>query len=130
MAQNALSQVVSIITGSSAGAPSAYPFVQNTDVVNAVSSTAQAVATGGVITTAGVSIARVAPTGAVTGCILQAGTVNGQVVAVVNESASADSVTFAAAATSNVATGTGTSIAGATGQMFVWDSATQLWYTV
>lgn len=107
-----------------------YPFAPNTDVANVVSATAAVVATGGTITTAGVTVARVNPGAAVTGVILEAGSLDGQVCTVVNTSASADSVTFAAAATSNVASGTSAVIAGVTGQMFVWSEAAALWFAV
>lgn len=96
--------------------------------IGAVSAAASAVATGGTIDTSGVSVARVAPAAAVTGVILQPGTADGQVVTVANESASADSVTFAASGTSNVADGVSDVVAGATAHRFVWDAAVSLWF--
>lgn len=92
------------------------------------SSTAPATATAGTITTSGVSAARVSPAGAITGVILQAGTFGGQEVAVVNEAIAANTVTFAASGTSNVANGTASVIAGLTARKFVWDTSTTLWY--
>lgn len=92
------------------------------------STTAPAVANNGTITTAGVSVARVAPAGAVTGVILAVGTTGGQVCTVVNESVAASTVTFAASGTSNVADGVASVIAGLTARTFVWDSSTALWY--
>lgn len=92
------------------------------------SSSAAAVATNGTITTAGVSVARVAPTGAVTGVILAVGTTGGQVCTVVNEAVAANTVTFAASGTSHVADGTSSVIAGLNARRFVWDSGTSLWY--
>jgi len=92
------------------------------------SAAAAAVATGGTITTAGVSAARVAPTGAVTGVILAVGTTGGQMCQVVNESSASRSVTFAVAATSNVANGVSSVIAGLRARSFVWNSVTALWY--
>lgn len=90
------------------------------------SATAAVIATSGTITTSGVGVARVAPTGAVTGIILQAGTNAGQMVHVINESAF--SVTFAVSGTSNVAQGT-SAVVPANGRLsFCWDSATNLWY--
>ena len=64
------------------------------------------------------------------GIILAPGVIAGQEVWVVNESAAANSVTFAAYTTSNVADGDGTSnpIVGKTARKFVWDSGTSLWY--
>jgi hypothetical protein len=94
----------------------------------AQSATAPATASSGTITTADVSVARVSPTGAVTGVILQSGTVAGQIVAVINEATAANSVTFAASGTSHVAGGTSIVIAGGAKQIFVWDSSTNLWY--
>lgn len=79
------------------------------------------------ISTANIAVARVAPAAARTGIILQAGTIAGQVVTVVNEAAAANSVTFAAAG-SNVADGNASPIAGLTARRFVWDSGTSLWY--
>lgn len=94
----------------------------------AQSATAAATATSGTITTAGVSVARVSPAGAITGVILQAGTYPGQQVTVVNEAIAANSVTFAASGTSGVADGTTTVIPGLRASTFTWDSGTSLWY--
>lgn len=91
------------------------------------SATAPVLSTSGTITTSGVGIARVAPAGAVTGIILQAGTVAGQHCVVINEATAANSVTFAAAS-SNVSGGSSVVIAGGGKQIFVWDSITALWY--
>lgn len=94
------------------------------------SATAPAIATNGTIATAGVSAARVAPAGAVTGVILAVGTTGGQMCTVINESVAANTVTFAAAGTSNVADGVASVIAGLTARTFCWDSVTSLWYPV
>jgi hypothetical protein len=94
----------------------------------AQSASAPALASNGTIATAGVAVARVAPAGAVTGAILQAGTYGGQEIWVINESAAANTVTFAASGTSNVADGTSSAIAGLVARKFVWSSATNLWY--
>ena len=86
-------------------------------------------ANNGTITTTRVSsVARVSPAGAVTGIILQAGTSAGQTCLVVNEAVAANTVTFAASGTSNVADGTSSVIAGLNARRFVWDSGTSLWY--
>lgn len=92
------------------------------------SATAPALATAGTITTAAIGVARVAPTGNVTGIILQAGTTSGQEVFVVNESAF--TITFnTTPATSHVSNAaTATAIAANTGRLFKWDSSTSLWY--
>ena len=94
------------------------------------SATAAVIANNGTISTAGVGVARVAPAGAVTGIILQAGTLPGQEVWVVNESAAANTVTLnTTPATSNVAdSATESAIAGLKARKYVWDSSTSLWY--
>jgi hypothetical protein len=92
------------------------------------SGTSPVIINGSTITTAGVSTARVSPGGAVTGIILQAGTQPGQELTVINESAAANTITFAAAATSNVADGVTTTIAGVRCGKFTWSSATSRWY--
>lgn len=94
------------------------------------SASSAAVADNGTITTAGVSAARVIPAAAVTGVILAVGTTGGQMCTVVNEAIAARSVTFAAVATSNVADGAASVIAGLNARTFVWSSGTNLWYTV
>ncbi len=83
---------------------------------------------GGTIATAGVVVARVNPAAARTGVILQPGTQPGQMCLVVNEAAASNSITWAAAGTSNVADGAGAALAGLTSRLFVWDSFTSLWY--
>ena len=98
------------------------------DILNPqLSTTADAVATGGTISTSGVTVARVAPTAAVTGVILEPGEYPGKRLTVVNEAASADSVTFAAAGTSNVALGTSAVIAGQASLTLTWNPFLGLW---
>ena len=94
------------------------------------SASAPAIANNGTINTAGVRSARVNPGAAVTGIILQAGTQPGQEITVVNEAAAANSVTFAAVGTSNVADGVSSVIAGLNARRFIWDSAagTPAWF--
>jgi hypothetical protein len=92
------------------------------------SGTAPVITNGTTITATGVSLARVAPGGAVTGIILQAGTIGGQRLIVVNESTAGSSATMAVAGTSRVANGTSCVIAGNQARGFVWNSATSLWY--
>lgn len=92
------------------------------------SATSVAIANNGTIATVGVGLSRVNPAAAVTGNILQPGVYPGQIVTVVNEAAAANTVTFAAAATSFVADGVSDAIAGLTARTFIWDSATALWY--
>lgn len=90
------------------------------------SATAATIASSGTITTAGVDQARVTTSGAVTGVILQAGTYANQPCVVVNESA--NSITFAAVGTSNVADGTSAVIAANRCMIFRWDAGTSKWY--
>ena len=104
-----------------------YPFGMNQDVQNVVSATAAAIATGGTITSLGVSVARVAPTAAVTGVILEPGVFDGQMVTVSNEAAAGNSVTFAAAGTSNVAAGTSAVVAGNAKLILMWSKSLALW---
>jgi hypothetical protein len=82
------------------------------------------------INTAGLSSTRVTAAGAVTGIILQPGTVPDQRITVIHEGAAANTATFAAAGTSNVAGGVTDSIAGLHAHIFVWDAITSLWYLV
>ncbi len=89
------------------------------------STSAAVIANGNTITTSGVGIARVNPGANVTGIILQAGTLSGQQVWVVNESAF--TVTFAAA-NSNVADGNTSAIAANTARLLVWDGGVSLWF--
>lgn len=92
------------------------------------SATAPAILDNGTITTASIGVARVAPAAARTGIILQSGTIDGQVVTVINESTTLNSLTFAVSGTSHVSNGVTSVIAGLTARRFVWDSSTSLWY--
>jgi len=94
----------------------------------ATSATAVAVATAGTIATPAATVSRVSPAGAVTGVILTPGVVGGQVVTVINEAVAGNSVTFAVAATSNVADGVTSVIPGLRASTFTWDATTALWY--
>ena len=91
---------------------------------------AVATAASGTIATAGLGITRVSPAAAIASVVLQPGTVDGQVVIVENDAVAANTVTFAAAGTSNVADGVSTVIAGLTSVAYVWNSTTALWYAV
>jgi hypothetical protein len=71
-----------------------------------------------------VTLVTVSAGAAITAAVLQAGTVNGQEVTIVNENATgASTVTFAASGTSNVGQGTAAVISGLTSRRFVWDGA-------
>src|SRR5579859_3832102 len=85
----------------------------------------------GTINTAGVGITLVTPAAARTGIILQAGTINGQELWVVNQGAAANTLTFnTTPATANVAdSATETALSGLTARKFVWiGGSTNLWY--
>ncbi len=102
-------------------------FGTNGTISTQQSATAPDPGANGTIAT-GVGVSRVSPAAARTGCILSPGTMAGQEVWVVNEATAANSITFAASGTSNVADGTSDVIAGLTARKFVWDSSTSLWY--
>src|SRR5947208_2795 len=91
------------------------------------STTAVAIATGDTINTA-IDVSRVAPAAAVTGVIMAPGVYPGQRCTVINESVAGNTVTMAAAGTSNVADGVTTVIPGLRASLFVWDSAAARWY--
>lgn len=61
-----------------------------------------------------------------TGVILTAGIADGQVITLINNSA--NSLTFAAAGTSNVADGTSAHLAALTAMRLTWDSTSSRWY--
>lgn len=93
--------------------------------------TVQTLATGNtVVLTAGQSVARVTAAAAVTGIILTPGLRPGQLICVVHEGAAANTITMAAAGTSNVADGVSDVITGPSARLFMWDSITALWYKV
>lgn len=89
------------------------------------SQTAVAIANGSTIVS-NLTVSRVNPAAAVTGVILQPGVNPSQEVTVINESAF--TVTFAAAATSNVANGTLEVIPATSGRRYLWNRATAKWY--
>lgn len=81
-------------------------------------------------TSGGNGVLRVTAGAAVTGIILSPGTRAGQIVTVVHEGAAANTITFAASGTSNVADGASDVITGPSARSFVWDSVTALWYAL
>lgn len=93
------------------------------------SATAPDPGANGTVATAGVGRARVSPAANRTGCILAAGTFDGQEVWVVNEAA-ANTIAWATAATSNIGGESGgTFVLAAKGaQKFVWDANDSLWH--
>ena len=98
-------------------------------VAGSISGSASAIANNGTIPSS-VGVQRVTAAAACTGAILAAGSRAGQQVVVINESAAANTITFAASGTSNVAGGTTVSLAGLAAHLFVWDTGTSLWYQV
>jgi hypothetical protein len=82
--------------------------------------------TGGTISTGLGGNVSVNPSSAVAGVVIAAGQRDGQRLTVVN--VSANTITFAAAPTSNVAAGTRATVPATTNRLFVWDAAHALWY--
>lgn len=70
---------------------------------------------------------RITNAGAITGVILEAGTVHGQICIISNDKDAVGSVTMAAAGTSRVSTGTGCVIAIGAGRIFIWDNTDLIW---
>lgn len=93
-----------------------------------VNVTAQAITNGATISVADYDVVRCTAAAACTGVILQLGQFRGQAVDIFNESAAANTITFAASGTSNVADGTSDAIAGLTCRRYVWNDQTSLWY--
>jgi hypothetical protein len=58
---------------------------------------------------------------------MQPGTIDGQIIIVENSAAAANTITMAAAATSNVANGVTTVITGLQLAVFVWNATTARW---
>jgi hypothetical protein len=81
---------------------------------------------GQTIFTGTLGINKLGTSAAFTGLILAAGTINGQIITIINNSGSTQ--TFAVAGTSNVADGASDAIITATSRTFVWDSGSALWY--
>jgi len=88
----------------------------------------QTIAGSGTINHNNCGIVNVTAAGAVTGVILQAGTTNNQTLDIINTQAGANTITFAAAGTSNVADGATTVMAGLRMYRFAWDVTSARWY--
>lgn len=71
---------------------------------------------------------KVSPGAARTGTTLSAGIADGQTICIINTDAGANTITFAASATSRVADGTSAVIPGLRAMIFTWDAGTTLWY--
>lgn len=125
-----------LITAPTAGQPTRYKCTvqgppgtwQPLNVITGVSTTAPVIVNGDTIVTAGVTQARIAPAGAVTGLILANGTFQGQKITIINESTGANTGTFAVAGTSHVADGVTSVLAGLRSMLLEWDTTTSLWY--
>jgi hypothetical protein len=90
--------------------------------------TAQSIATGNTILLPTGGTKKLTTAGAATGVILTAGTYDGQELTLFNNSA--NSITFAAVGTSNVANGTSAVIAANAGMTLVWSASDTKWYVV
>lgn len=89
--------------------------------------TVQTIATSGAINTNYNSV-RVTAAGAVTAVTMQVGTTPGQLCCIICEQAAANTITMAAAGTSNVAAGATCVLSGLANHLFIWDATTALWY--
>lgn len=100
--------------------------------LNEGTATPQAVATGTavIVLPPGQPIVRLTAAAATTGASLPLGTFNGQIIIIELSTAAANTVTFAAAGTSNVAGGAAVSMAGLAAHMFMWDATLALWFQI
>ena len=114
-----LGEFVSALAAQTSGGASSLPVLK--------SNTAVATITGGTLATAGLSITRTNPAAAITGVIMQSGSIDGQLVIVENIAIAANTVTFAAVGTSHVADGVSSSVAGLTSSVFIWDATAGYW---
>lgn len=89
----------------------------------------QAIAANGTITPpAGQGLVRVSAAAAAAGIIIAPGINDGDFLIILNTSAAANALTFAAKATSNVMGGAAVSIAGLAAHGFIWSAADSAWY--
>lgn len=95
------------------------------------SSASQALSNGSTITHTNAPVVFVDVSGglSVSGIILQAGTIDGQILVVCNVNGTLNA-TFAAAGTSNVANGTSASITALKANCFIWNSVAGRWFTI
>lgn len=91
--------------------------------------TVQTIAASGTINTNYGSV-RVTAAAAVASLVLQPGIKQGQICCIIHEGAAANTLTFAASGTSNVADGVSDVITGPSARLFVWDATTALWYKI
>lgn len=90
--------------------------------------TVPTLAGSGTVSHNGCGVSIVTTGGAVTGIIVQVGTVHGQELTIVN--ASANTITMAAAATSNVAGGTAAIVPANAALKLIWNALDSRWYDV
>jgi hypothetical protein len=90
--------------------------------------TVPTIANSGTVTHNGHGAAVVTTGGAVTGAIVQAGTIAGQKLTIINNSA--NTITMAAVGTSNVANGVGAVISALAAIDLVWNALDSKWYQV
>lgn len=74
------------------------------------------------------AVVLVNPGAAITGAILAPGVVDGQCITIINIAAAANTITFAAKATSNVAVGTGAVLKGLFAMSFTWSASQAAWF--
>ncbi len=92
------------------------------------SGTIPTLASSGTVTHNGCGVAIVTTGGAVTGAIVQVGSKDGQHLAIVNTSA--NTITMAAAGTSNVAGGTAAIVPASAALLLVWSASQSRWYDI
>ena len=122
-----------VITGSSGFAPATTTQPSGGALMGQItpaSATATTLANGSTITHNNCPIVFVTQaTGAtITGVLMQAGSQNGQVCFIINNSTAANTITFAAAGTSLVAQGTAKILPGLGVTVMVWNARSSLWY--
>jgi hypothetical protein len=109
------------------------PLVHNGTNWNILSGPSSSLAAAASVSTSGTialptqgDTAKLSTSGAVTGVILTAGVYDGQRLTLVNTSA--NSITFAAAGTSNVADGTSAVLAANRSMTLIWEATSARWY--
>lgn len=120
-----------LISGSSGFAPATTTQPSGGALIGQVtpaSATPTTIAGSGTITHNNCPVAFVTTAAAVTGVILQAGTQNGQQLIIAHAGSAANTITFAASGTSNVAGGTAVVITGPRSVTLTWNARTSLWY--
>lgn len=75
-------------------------------------------------------VIRTTNAGAIAGVIIQPGVISGQQLVIYNEAVAANTITMAAAGTSNVAGGVTVVLSGLAAHIFIWNGGTSLWYQV